>query len=120
MGRRRSRRQQSTGNPRPAGAPPAVVADALLEEVQKIDLASIEDERARSMIRLLLNLVEDLRGELKRAHQEIAYLRERLGLPPGGGAKSGNQTRECAFTVVAFLGERTQGAPGANQAGQAG
>lgn len=59
--------------------------DALIEQVRKIDLAGIEDERARAIVGLLLNLVEDLRGELRKAHQEIAYLRERLGLGKGGG-----------------------------------
>jgi hypothetical protein len=52
--------------------------DALLDQVQKIDLTDIADEGTRAIVGLLLNLVEDLRGELKKAHQEIAYLRERL------------------------------------------
>ena len=82
---RRSRRQASQGNPSEANSQQASGADALLDQVQKIDLAGIEDERARAVIRLLLNLVEDLRRELKKAHQEIAYLRERLRLRQGGG-----------------------------------
>jgi hypothetical protein len=63
--------------------------NALFDQVQKIDLAGIEDERARAIVALLLNLVEDLRGELKKAHQENAYLRERLRLGQGGGGKGG-------------------------------
>jgi len=88
MSRRKPHRQQSSGNPTPEGGSQGRVVDALLEEVRKIDLAGIEDERARAMVGLLLNLVEDLRGELKKAHQEIAYLRERLRLRQGGGVKS--------------------------------
>src|SRR5216684_5911837 len=74
-----------------ASAPRAARIDALLDQVQKIDLTGIEDERARAVVGLLLNLVEDLRGELKNAHQENAYLRERLRLGPGGKATPGNQ-----------------------------
>jgi len=70
----------------------AAKSDALLEQIQKIDLTGIEDERARAVIRLLLNLVEDLRGDLKKAHQEIAYLRERLGLRQGGEGKPGDKS----------------------------
>ena len=35
--------------------------------------------------------MEDLWGELKKAHQEIAYLRERLGLGRSGEGKPGDQ-----------------------------
>jgi len=84
MDSRRSDPEPSSGNPNPANSPEAAKGDALLEQIQKIDLTGIEDERARAIIRLLLNVVEDLRGELKKAHQEIAYLRERLRLRPGG------------------------------------
>ena len=84
---RRSRRQPSQGDPSEANSPRVAGANALLDQVQKIDLTGIEDEKARAIIGLLLNLVEDLRGELKKAHQEIAYLREQLRLRPGGGGK---------------------------------
>ena len=84
---RRSRRQPSQGDPSEANSPRVAGANTLLDQVQKIDLTGIEDEKARAIIRLLLNLVEDLRGELKKAHQEIAYLREQLRLRPGGGGK---------------------------------
>ena len=88
---RRSRRQSSPVNPSPANSPQTAVAEALLDQVQKIDLTGLEDERARAIIGLLLNLVEDLRGELKKAHQEIAYLRERLRLRQGGDGTPGDK-----------------------------
>jgi hypothetical protein len=75
---RRSRRQPNQGNQSAENAPQASRVDGLLDQVQKIDLAGIEDERVRAIVGLLLNVVEDLRGELKKAHQENAYLRERL------------------------------------------
>ena len=75
---RRARRQPNQGNPSAENSPQAARIDALLDPVRKMDLAGIEDERARAIIALLLNLVEDLGRELKKAHQENAYLRERL------------------------------------------
>ncbi len=39
-----------------------------LEQVQKIDLTGIADERTRAIVGLWLDLVEDLRGKLKKAH----------------------------------------------------
>lgn len=94
MGKRRSRRsgsQPNQGNPSPENSPQGARIDALLDQVQKIDLAGIKDQRERAIIGLLLNLVEDLRGELRKAHQEIAYLRERLGLRQGGAGKPGDK-----------------------------
>ena len=94
MGRRRSRRSRSQpnhGNPSPENSPQGARIDALLDQVQTIDLAGIKDERERAIIGLLLNLVEDLRGELRKAHQEIAYLRERLRLGQGGKGKPGDK-----------------------------
>jgi hypothetical protein len=84
---RRARRQSAQGNPSPENSPQAARIDALLDPIRKIDLSGIEDERARAITALLLNLVEDLRGELKKAHQENAYLRERLGLGRSGEGK---------------------------------
>lgn len=89
--RRRSRRQSDQGNPSPENSPQAARIDALLDQVQKIDLTCIQDEQARAIVGWLLNVVEDLRGELKKAHQENAYLRERLGLRRGGEGKPGDQ-----------------------------
>jgi hypothetical protein len=88
---RRSRRQANQGNRSAEKAPPAARVDGLLDQVQKIDLAGIEDERVRAIVGWLLNVVEDLRGELKKAHQENAYLRERLGLRRGGEGKPGDK-----------------------------
>jgi hypothetical protein len=53
----------------------------------QIDLASIEDERARECIRVLLNLVETLTVELRKAREENRYLREKLHGRKGGGGK---------------------------------
>jgi hypothetical protein len=89
---RRARRQPNQGNPSAENSPQAARIDALLDPVRKMDLAGIEDERARAIIALLLNLVEDLGRELKKAHQENAYLRERLGLGRGGGGKPDGQS----------------------------
>ena len=63
------------------------VADALLEQVGKIDVAGIGDERTRALVVLLLNVVEDLGRELGKAHREIAFLREQLRLRHGRGGK---------------------------------
>ncbi len=41
------------------------VVDQIL---QKLDLAGIQDERARESIRLLLNLIETLTADLRKAH----------------------------------------------------
>src|SRR5206468_4530902 len=75
---RRSRRRSNQGNPSSENSPRAARIEALLDQVQKIDLSGIAEEGTRAIVGLLLNLVEDLRIELKKAHQEIAYLRERL------------------------------------------
>lgn len=94
MGRRRSRRshnQPNQGNPSPENSSQGARIEALLDQVQEIDLAGIRDERERAIIGLLLNLVEDLRGELRKAHQEIAYLREQLRLGQGGEGRPGDK-----------------------------
>jgi hypothetical protein len=89
---RRARRQPNQGNASAENSPQAARIDALLDPVRKMDLAGIEDERARAIVALLLNLVEDLGRELKKAHQEIAYLRQRLGLGRGGGGEPDGQS----------------------------
>jgi hypothetical protein len=88
---RRSRRQANQGNPSPENSSQAVRIDALIAQIQKIDLAGIADEGTRAVVRLLLNLVEDLRCELRKAHQEIAYLRQKLGMRQGGAGKPGDK-----------------------------
>ena len=47
----------------------------------------IQDERAREYIRLLLNLVETLTVELRKAQAENRYLRKQLHGRKGGGGK---------------------------------
>ncbi len=55
--------------------------------LQKLDLAGIQDERARECIRLLLNLIESLRADLRKAHAENLYLREQLNRAKVEGAR---------------------------------
>jgi len=92
----RSRRRSNQGILSFENSSQAARIDALLDQVQKIDLAGIADAGTRAIVSLLLNLVEDLRGELKKAHQEIAYLRERLGLGQGGAGKPGDKPGSSA------------------------
>ncbi len=49
--------------------------NAVDEILQKVDLAGIQDERARECIGLLLNLIESLTADLRKAQAEILYLR---------------------------------------------
>jgi hypothetical protein len=59
---------------------------AIEQILQNVDVASIQDERVRECIRLLLNLVETLTVELRKAQAENRYLREQLqGRKSGGG-----------------------------------
>lgn len=55
--------------------------------LQKVDLAGIQDERARECVGLLLNLIESLTADLRKAQAENLYLRERLNRRKGGGGK---------------------------------
>jgi hypothetical protein len=66
-----------------SGSQPSAVDQIL----QNLDLASIQDERARKCIGLLLNLVESLTADLRKAQAEILYLRQQLkgGRKGGGG-----------------------------------
>jgi len=57
--------------------------------LRNVDLAGIQDERARECIRLLLNLIESLTADLRKAQTENLYLREQLNRRKGGGDKSG-------------------------------
>src|SRR5207247_9035567 len=52
--------------------------NAVDQILQKVDLAGIQDERARECIGLLLNLIESLTADLRKAQAEILYLREQL------------------------------------------
>ena len=60
---------------------------AVEQILQNVDLASIQDERARECIRLLLNRVETLTADLRKAQAENQYLREQLNRRKGGGGK---------------------------------
>ena len=55
--------------------------------VENIDLATIQDERARHCIVQLLNLVEKLAGELRKAQAEVEFLRQQRGSGKAGGGK---------------------------------
>ena len=55
--------------------------------LRKVDLAGIQDERARECIRLLLNLIESLTADLRKAQAENLYLREQLNRRQGEGGK---------------------------------
>jgi hypothetical protein len=52
--------------------------------LSNVDLAGMQDERARECIRLLLNLIESLTADLRKAQAEILYLREQLNRRKGG------------------------------------
>jgi len=60
---------------------------AIQQILEQVDIASIQDERARECVRLLLNLVEKLNEELRKSQAENAYLREQLHGRKGGGSK---------------------------------
>jgi len=61
------------------------VGSAVEQILKNVDLASIQDERARECIRLLLNLIESLTAELRKAQAENQYAR----------AQRRNPCREC-------------------------
>lgn len=61
---------------------------AIEQILAKVDVDSIVDERARECVRSLLNLVEALMVELRKAQVENRYLREKLEGRKGGGGKS--------------------------------
>lgn len=64
--------------------------NAVEQILRNVDLASIQEERAREIIRLLLNLVESLTADLRKAQTEIAFLRQQLKDRKGGGGKPGS------------------------------
>jgi len=57
--------------------------------LRNVDVAGIQDERARECIRLLLNLIESLTADLRKSQAENLYLREQLHRRQGGGGKPG-------------------------------
>src|SRR5580658_11363249 len=66
------------------------------EILRHVDVAGIQDERARECIGLLLNLIESLTADLRKAQAEILYLREQLNRRKGGGDKSGQPKADSA------------------------
>lgn len=60
---------------------------AVDQVLRSVDLAGIQDERARECIRLLLNLIESLTADLRKSQAENLYLREQLKRRKGGGGK---------------------------------
>ena len=69
------------------------IESAVEQILKNVDLASIQDERARECIRLLLNLVESLNTELLKAQAEIRSLREQLGKRKGEGGTPGSSPK---------------------------
>ncbi len=79
--------------------------------LQKDHLAGIQDERARECIRLLLNLIETLTADLRKAHAENLYLREQLNRRKGGGGKgdrSQNRSAPASQSSEKERGEPTE------------
>ena len=74
-----------------SGSQPSAVDQIL----QNVDLASIQDERARKCIGLLLNLVESLTADLRKAQTEILYLRQQLKRGPKGGGGQPDPSKEA-------------------------
>src|SRR5580658_5509361 len=66
------------------------------EILRHVDVAGIQDERARECIGLLLNLIESLTADLRKAQAENLYLREQLNRRKGGGDKSGQAKEDPA------------------------
>ena len=79
--------------------------------LKHVDLAGIQDERARECIRLLLNLVESLNTDLGKAQAEIAYLRQQLNLRKGGGGKPDSTTDTSKPTSRSSEKERAEKIP---------
>ncbi len=75
-------------DPQTPPKPTESLAEAILKD---IDLSGLPDERWRECVRQLLNLVESLTGELRKAQGENQYLREQLKRGQGGpgGASQG-------------------------------
>jgi hypothetical protein len=72
------------------------VGSAVDQILQNVDLASIQDERARECIRLLLNLIESLSADLRKARAEIQYLKQRGGKSEGGKPDPTQETSSTA------------------------
>src|SRR6266849_5780170 len=75
-----------------SGSQPSAVDQIL----QNVDWASIQDERARKCISLLLNLVESLTADLRKAQAEILYLRQQLKRGGKGGGGPSDPSKEAS------------------------
>src|SRR5437899_3226688 len=95
--------------------------NAVDQILQKVDLAGIQDERARECIRLLLNLIESLTADLRKAHAEILYLREQLNRRKGGGGKPDRSKDSSAAASHSSEKERAEPSetkPGSDRPGR--
>jgi len=81
----------NVGQPDPIPAPSesarSPLERAIETIVQNVDPAKIQDEVARQCVMQLLNLVERLAGELRKAQAEIQFLRQQRGSGKAGGGK---------------------------------
>ena len=50
----------------------------MLEELEELDLHSIADERARELVRRLLNMLEDVMADLRASQAENQRLRDEI------------------------------------------
>ena len=67
------------------------IGNAVDQILQNVDWASIAGERVRECVRLLLNLLERVYADLRKAEAEIDYLREPLQGRKGGGGDRGSE-----------------------------
>jgi hypothetical protein len=84
------------------------VGSAVEQILKNVDLASIQDERARECVRLLLNLIESLSAELRKAQAENQYLREQLKRRQEGGGKSSSSPATSAQGSRSLERERAE------------
>jgi hypothetical protein len=89
-----------------SGSQPSAVDQIL----QNVDLASIQDERARKCIGLLLNLVESLTADLRKAQAEILYLKQQLKRGGKAGGGQSDPSKEAA-RPTARSSEKQRGEP---------
>ena len=83
--------------------------DSAVDQILKqVDLASIQDERARECIHLLLNLVESLAAQGRKLQAENLALREQLRGRKGGGGKPDPPKDAAAATARSSEKERAE------------
>src|ERR1700681_4447848 len=76
--------------------------------LRHVDVAGIQDERARECIGLLLNLIESLTADLRKSQAENLYLREQLNRRKGGGDKAGQSKDSSAAASRSSEKERAE------------